>query len=296
MAGRRLGRQARGHDARIPQMSALTAGLALPPPPKAIDWSAKLPGNLGMMGNAQYGDCIDAGVYHGRQVWTANAATLSTAPDADVLKLYEEASGYVPGDPSTDQGGLIQNVLAYWAKTGAPIPGGVDILDAYVEIDELSQQNIQRAIADCGFAMVGFNVPQWFVDQLNAGTLPQTWDVQPDLDNTIVDGHCVILPGYGARGRYRVISWGSKGYWMTPAFEKQFVDEAYALIDKDWLEATGQTPSWFTLPALEAAMAQIKGAPPAAASPAPAAPPERPYRWFDPRGRLGPRLGSLFRR
>jgi hypothetical protein len=53
-----------------------------------------------------------------------------------------------------------------------------------------------------------------------------------------------------------VISWGSL-YTMTPAFFAQFVDEAYALADASWIEATGLSPAGLTIGQLEALMQSL---------------------------------------
>ena len=73
---------------------------------------------------------------------------------------------------------------------------------------------------------------------------PQLWDVDPDADNTIVGGHCVVLPayafqeaanGYIDEATFGLISWGEK-FQMTAAFFRANVDEAYAIADPFWIE------------------------------------------------------------
>ena len=64
-----------------------------------------------------------------------------------------------------------------------------------------------------------------------------------------------------AKGGFSLISWGEK-FWMSNNFFNHFVDEAYGLVDVDWLVATGRTPLGITLTELDAQMAPLKGAPP----------------------------------
>src|SRR5690348_16644723 len=132
----KLGRRPRARSPRVAHMSALTAGRVLPPPPPAADYLSALPDDLGVMLNSELSCCTCSAVYHAIQVWTANAAAaMDTEPDAEVLRLYELACGYVPADPSTDQGGVEQHVLRYWLRRGAPVTTGLNRLGAFVEID-----------------------------------------------------------------------------------------------------------------------------------------------------------------
>lgn len=252
----KYGRLPRARNPRVPHYSAITAGLALPRLPPEIHYGRGMPANLGAMLNDSLGDCTCAGVYHALQVWSFVAAhAMVTEPDADVEALYEQACGYVPGEPNTDQGGVEQDVLGFLLNTGAPVgPNGAERhkIVAFVEVDPAKPDDIRRCVADCALCYIGFTVPAYMPE--SAGS---TWDVDPGGDQTIVGGHCVILVGYDAMG-LDVISWGSF-YRMTWAFFAQFVDEAYAIADPWWIEATGKTPAGLTLPELEAQMAALKG-------------------------------------
>jgi hypothetical protein len=251
----KLGRLPRIYDPRVPKMDKLTRGLAQPAPPPTRDWSTGMPGNLGAMLNDQLGDCTAAAVGHARQVWTFNAnPPIRTIPDALIEKLYEETTGYVPGDPSTDQGGVEQTVLTYWLKHGAPTLAGPDKLAAFVEVNPKYQRSCQRAINDCGVLYIGLEVPNYIMNRPIGP--PTTWDIDPSGDQTIAGGHAVAVIGYNAAG-FKFCSWGG-WYWMTWAFWQAQVDEAYAIVNIDWIEKSGQSPSWFNLPALEVAMNALR--------------------------------------
>jgi len=224
--------------------------MTVPAPPPTRDWSAGMPNNLGAMLNDELGDCTIAGIYHARQIWSFNAnPPIRTAPDAKVLKLYELACGYNPKKPDTDQGGVEQEVLSYWLKNGAPIASGVDTLSAFVEVNPKNRLSCQGSINDCGVLYVGMLVPNYIM----AGAAPPTvWDLDPAGDQGIAGGHAVAVCGYDATG-FKFNSWGM-WYTMTWAFWYKYLDEAYALADPLWIEKSGQSPVWMTLPALEAAM------------------------------------------
>jgi|SRR5579872_1530 len=252
----KLGRRPRAFDNRIPSFTWLTREKALPPPPDAVDWTKTLPVDLHMFQNDSIGDCVEAAYYHALQVWSENAKPpIWTVPDLDVVKLYELSSGYNPNDPNTDQGSVLQTVLAYLVKNGAPVGQQAQHrhkLAAYVEIDVSRLDDIRRVIAECGVCYIGFNVPAYL---MNSGP-PQVWDLNPAGDNTIIGGHCVALAGYQAEGLH-LISWGQT-YRMTWPFFAHFCDEAYAMIDPDWVEKRGTTPGGLSLAELEAAMQAIK--------------------------------------
>jgi len=256
--GFKLGRLARTHDPRVPKLQTLLQGRSLAPPPAQVDYTANMPANLGMMKNDTLGDCTCAAFYHAIQVWSFNAQNaIATEPDIDVVDLYEQACGYNPKHGGEGPGGNEQKVLTFLLNTGAPFgPNGSQRhkIAAFVEVAVSNIPNVKSTIADCGVAYIGFNVPQFIMPQ---GKPPlSVWDVDPSGDNTIVGGHAVVLAGYNATGA-RVISWGQY-YTMTWAFFEKFVDEAYALVDADWIASTGKNPAGLTMQQLEQAMQALK--------------------------------------
>lgn len=263
----KLGRLPRAYSHDIPHMTRMIGPRAvLPPVPPAINWAKGMPADLGMMLNDQLGDCTCAAFMHAIQVWSHATGEMVTEPDTDVLALYEGACGYVDGDSSTDQGGVEQSVLAYLLGTGAPT--GADgktrhKLSAFFEVDVRKPEDVRRVIAECGVCYIGFNVPTYLMQD----GPPQVWDVKPEEDNDIEGGHAVILVGY-AGDHFFVVSWG-RVYQMTSAFFAQFVDEAYALVDANWINAKEMTPLGLTLAQLEEQMAAIKGVSQKAKAPAP---------------------------
>ncbi|MDE2098633.1 MAG: hypothetical protein KGL39_15370 [Patescibacteria group bacterium] len=251
----KLGRLPRARNAWFPHYSALRAGALAVPVPPSVDYTAAIPAALGVMLNDSLGDCAEAGYYHAEQVWSANAnPPMVTAPDASVEQLYSEATGYTPGNPSSDRGTLLQSLLAYLVKTGAPMGQAVPrhkILGAY-EVDPRNAADLNLATWEGGLLYLGFNVPGYLMQGLTApGSL---WDVSPSGDQSIVGGHCVISARYAADGSRGIISWGSKDYAMTEAFWAKYVDEAYVIVTQDWVQSTGRTPGGLTLAQLRAQM------------------------------------------
>ena len=93
-----------------------------------LDWK--------MMLNDTEGDCTCATIGHMITAWTGG----TIVSDEAIQTAYEQACGFDPNDPSTDQGGIIANVLDYFKTSGV---GGYKI-SAHAEVN-LTQMRIQQA-------------------------------------------------------------------------------------------------------------------------------------------------------
>jgi len=254
----KFGRQPRKYDERVPKLSHLAKRLISPTEiPTHVDYGSKLPAWTGMFANDVLGDCTCAAVYHSLQVWSVNSnPPMDQDADVRAIQLYEECCGYVPSDPSTDQGGIEQDVLSYWLNVGVPRGDSTQFtgrqnLTAFVEVDQRSLQNIKASIYEGGLVYIGFLVPSYF----NFG---RVWDINPQGDDTIVAGHAVILTGYDDRtSRFKLLSWGQE-YEMSYNFFLQFCDEAYFLVNAEWITPSGETPLGMDLDALEEAMRGLR--------------------------------------
>lgn len=245
----RMGRLPRAHNPNVMKLSALGS---IPMAPVEANWTKGIK-SWGMMINDQLGDCTCAAVGHALQVWTVNTSKEVTIPDADVLKLYEVACGYNPNDPSTDCGGVEQNVLEYLYKSGIPLANGsVDKILGFAEVNEQNLNEVKLTIAEFGVAYIGIEVPDSIYS--SDGNVQQVWDYVPGAN--IEGGHAIVLVGYDATG-FEFISWGSV-YKMTYEFFKQYCSEAYAIVDHNWIKSTGKTPMGISLVALEQLMSKIK--------------------------------------
>jgi hypothetical protein len=147
--------------------------------------------------------------------------------DADVLRFYEQCSGYVPGHPDTDQGAVMQDCLNNWRKVGL---SGDRIL-AFFQISPTNLSEIKAALWLFGGCYVGLNLPASALDQFDAG---KAWDFDPHADNTIEGGHCVHLGAMDASGLMTVTTWG-RTQKVTPAWWDHFVDECWAIASQDWI-------------------------------------------------------------
>jgi hypothetical protein len=237
---------------QLPHLSALiqaSSTLPLPAPPASVEWTTGMPHDLGMMMNDSLGDCVEAAWGHAQQVWTFNSnPPMVTLSDLTIEQFYEVAGGYILGNSNTDNGTDIQTALLYLINTG--LAGNK--LRAAAFINPNHTDNIKLAIATTGLVYIGFNVPAYLQMLEQPGA---TWDIYPNENGNIIGGHCVILTGY-ADGVYTLISWGST-YKMTEGFFNKFVDEAYALVDKNWINSKGLDPNQEPLSALVQLVTEI---------------------------------------
>jgi hypothetical protein len=106
--------------ARGPRLSLknyLTRALATPP--AAVDYTKAASAELAqVLMNDQLGCCTASGAFHIDGVLLGNAGSPLTWIDEQIVAFYSATTGYIPGDPSTDQGGNEQDVLNYWQSKG----------------------------------------------------------------------------------------------------------------------------------------------------------------------------------
>jgi len=237
----------------------LPARPALPAPPPSIDWSVAVP-SWPMLMNDQIGDCVVAAALHSIQEWRALAGSGFSPTNSDALKVYE-AFGYVPGDPSTDNGIAMLPFLKYWRTHG--IAGHK--ITAFVEVDLNNPIEIKQAIALFGNVFAGFAMPATAANQLGSRILrgyadeKLLWCVPGGLTGDAAPGswggHCVPILEYVAGARYprgyKIVSWGSV-YTATEYFARCYLDEAYAMVSLDFIDNAGLSASGFNLAQLEA--------------------------------------------
>jgi hypothetical protein len=235
----KLGKKPAKLDPRTLKLSKYTASLPAPPP--AVDWTKGVT-SFGEMLNNELGCCTCAAVGHGIQIATLNSpANEVTPPDSLILQLYERACGYVPGDPSTDQGGVIIDVLNY-VRNNHP---GQHLnhhkhkfqLVGYADPNPGDITHIKQAINTFGIDNIGVQLPIsaqaqvgkiWTVTNrsLTGDSAPGSWG-----------GHSLVVVGYTPQyligitwGQIQFIDWG---FWET------YVDESHCLLFLLWKEQYG---------------------------------------------------------
>jgi hypothetical protein len=243
--------------------------VVLPNTPDSEFWQTKVGTNWGMMLNDRIGDCPIAGVGHTIMNWTANASTMVTMPDRNILSVYKAISGY-NGTPDTDTGCCLLDVLKYWKNTGVPTSyttskstfwdsllfwrkkhsvSNLDTISAFVQLDAGNIEHAKESVYLFGSAYIGLSLPNAFNDNAKVWDVPSTgvngnWSPNPN------NGHCVIIVGYDSKYLY-IVSWGML-IPMTYAFYKAYNDESYGILSKDWFREDKLSPSGFNTQQLQA--------------------------------------------
>lgn len=222
----RLGKHVKKHDRRNLQFSRYLP-LTLPMPPPSVDRASRLPKNIGMMANDQYGDCTMAAAGHMVQSWTTYAERgTQTIPDADIVSAYLTIS-------PNDQGAYMLDALNHWYKTGV----GPDRIEGFVEVAPADLTQAKLAIQYFGALYIGMGLPD--VNTFGPWTTP-TGPMNP------YNGHAVCLIGYDDSSQmFKVCTWGE--VWdMSYEWYRKYVDEAYAALnDISLIQSSGLTPSGF---------------------------------------------------
>lgn len=226
---------------------------SLPAPPASRDWlkaaEAQAGAGLGVMLNDRLGCCTIAAKGHAKQIWTANNGTMVTPPDSAILADYERVDGYVNGDPSTDNGGVMTDVEIAWQK-----PGGVagSQIDSWIPIMLGNLDHYRRAIDRYGFADCGIALPLDAQDQA-------IWTLDISGSDKAVagswGGHDAILVAYDSTS-FTFETWGMRQQasndWVI-----SYVDEAYAAICKAFWCPSGTAPNGYTAADLDADLAAV---------------------------------------
>jgi hypothetical protein len=245
--GMKLGKLSAKFLAGLPSIGIVTESLPLPPP--AVDYSTGLH-HLGPMGNNTTADCTVAAIGHAVQTWTSLASTEAVIPDAAIIQMYADESGYVIGDPNTDNGAVASDMLLYWYKN--PIDNHA--LAGFASIRPGNRTSMRDAIYWFGACYIGIQLP---LAVRNGGNwmLPDGQSLTNDWAIGSWGGHAIPAIAYNA-DTVTVISWG-KLLTVNWAFMDAYCDEAYGLLSKDWL-TVGNSPPGLNWQALQDAMNQLR--------------------------------------
>lgn len=260
----KLGKKA--PDNKRPALRLSTLLKTAPAAPPSADYVSEVAA-WPMYMNDTLGICAIAAPGHAIEGWTRYAqGTTTVLPDSAILKGYEDVGGYVPGNPKTDQGCVLQDVLDYWRKTGI---GGDKVL-FFAKVDPQNASEVAAAIYYFGHIIYGIQVPQSAMDQFNAG---QPWDVV-DNDGGNLGGHAINVGAYNDQSMYTAVTWGA-AQKVTQPFFKKYADEAWVVGTADWLNKTsGKSLAGLDLQGLGAEFASLTGDPNPFPNPTPTPTPE----------------------
>ena len=247
MTARRLGRLPVRHDPRTLRLASYLRP-TLPESPPAVDY-ADLVRKWPMYRNDELGCCTMAMVGHQVQAWTAEGRGRRVdLPEAAIVRAYSAVSGYDPGDPSTDRGAVMLDVMRYWRSAGV----GGHLIGAFASVRPSDAETVRVALWLFGGLSVGVSLPRTAEGQ-------RVWDVvadAPEADRAAGSwgGHAISLLSYDRDG-LTCITWGAP-LRMTWRFLATYGDEAFAALSRDFL-AGGRAPNGFDVAALSAGLAAV---------------------------------------
>ncbi len=227
----------------------------LPEPPPSANYAPLAATSLSMIyKNDELGCCVIAGGYHITGVATGNAGAEFCATDEEIVLDYSAIGGYVPGDPSTDNGCDELTAFAYWRDHG--FADGTKIAGA-VALDATNARQVKQAAEIFENLCFAIELPDAWVQDFDL----ETWDVAgpPNPEN----GHCVVGVGYDEEG-VLIATWGRLKKLTWAALATYCVDTAggalYALLTPDQL-AKGATaaPNGFDWATLQVDFAALGG-------------------------------------
>lgn len=234
--------------ARCPRLSLRNyLTLRIPPPPAACDYTKAASSALAnIYGNDTLGDCVIAGMAHLVGLLTGNSgAPQFVFANDQIIALYSAIGGYVPGDPTTDNGCDEQTALNYWENHGAPA-GSTHKIAGWLSVDATDLTEVRTALWLFENLVFGMELPDPWINPMPAAP-GFTWDTagDPDPDN----GHCVVGVGYNAKGVV-IDTWGMTGLVTNAAVAryagKAAGGELYTVVSQDGLnKATKKAPAGF---------------------------------------------------
>lgn len=244
----KLGKKAAKHDPRTLRLANYLPPTAIAPPPSKEDWEKKVK-NWPMMMNDTLGDCTCACAGHMIEQWTTYTDDAYTPDDHAIVGAYSAITGYTPGNPDTDQGAVVVDVLNYWRRTGI---AKRKIL-GYAALEPRNHMQVRDSVVLFGNCYLGVSLPISAQNQ-------RVWSVPPGGPTGqgapgSWGGHAIPVVAYNTRG-LTVVTWGALKH-MTWHFLDTYCDEAYAVLSHDWIAKNKLSPGNFDLEALQADLQQI---------------------------------------
>lgn len=240
-----LGKKAPRHDPRTLQYARYRTP-AIQAAPAQAHWGNGI--GYGMLGNDRAGNCVEAGYAHGSQIMCAHAGHPWEPTTAETIGAYSAMTGYVPGDPSTDQGTDMLTACGYWKNPG--LAGHV--IDAYMAANPQNVAEVREGVAFYGGLYLGVALP--VSAQAQVGSV---WEVTsgPGAQAGSWGGHCVWLTGYTSELLW-CCTWGTLQA-MTWDWLHTYADEAFVFLSQDWMRASGFSPSGLAWGQLQADLANL---------------------------------------
>lgn len=197
------------------------------------------------------GICGWAGPDHIQMAWNqyAHGSCASWGNDT-LLDLYSATGGYVLGDPSTDNGTVLQDNLDYWRKEG--VNGDKILFFGALRPGSWFRAERVAALRAFGGILLGHSWPESAEQQF-----PQALTYVPA--SPVAGGHCTAQLGeLTGQNEIRDACWGQIVAAST-GFLLHTVTEAWVIGSGDFIEVNGRNPSGIDLDGMNQVLADLTG-------------------------------------
>ncbi|PYD63569.1 hypothetical protein [Gluconacetobacter entanii] len=265
MTNRKLG--CRPAETRVgqPMLSAMRGFCARKAPPRLIRDHID-PAPL-MLGNDVLGDCTSAGLGNHARATAALAGYQVDVTTAQAEAFYSLSTGYVPGDPRTDNGGVEVDVLTTAMRDGYAVTNQT-LFPLWGSADPDDLNGVRNIMAGLSAAYLGVQLSESDMWEDENGDLSPVWDTDTpaghgDPTPGSAGGHCLLAWDYTGTDDTDLVTfltWGGKqkGTWRW--FKSRRM-EVHGLAWLQLLSASGLAPTNQEREALLAAnSAYLRGA------------------------------------
>jgi hypothetical protein len=201
-------------------------------------------------------NCGEAMVVHGIEgMRHAAGTTVPSFVAQDAVNLYEPVGGYIPGDPSTDQGTDNDVLVKYWESPGVTCAAdnSIHTIAGSIAVDPTNDLECQIAVYEFASLFCEWNMPitaqgqsTWKVvgDGQTGDSAPGSWG-----------GHDTVTLAYSG-STLDINTWG---LWtpVEKAFRAAYAIGFFAVVAQDMLGRTGVSPTGLDWTALVADLQKI---------------------------------------
>lgn len=196
----------------------------LPVPSFPIDVTEGIT-HFGMLGNDEWGDCVEAGELHQEMTTAAAAGTVGPDPNDTTLALSRARQfagfGDTPPGPGTNMADYLHGLF------------GAGLIKAWAPVDA-SDRETCLGLMEAGFGLlVGVNLFPESMDQFNEG---RPFDAVPGSSPDPQDGHCILWVKSAslAQGMDAFVTWGeiwpATAAWTRAVLHENPNGEAFLVV------------------------------------------------------------------
>ncbi|GBR33992.1 hypothetical protein AA11826_1157 [Komagataeibacter oboediens DSM 11826] len=212
------------HPARLqgpqPVLSGMRAFMARRAPPR-LD-RARIDPAPRMLGNDVLGNCTAAGIGNHIRATAALGGYQITVTTGDAVRFYASSTGYIPGNPLTDQGGAEVDVLTTALRSGYGLTDQT-LFPLWGSVESGDLNGIRNITAGLSAAYLGVRLAMSDMWEDGNGSLAPVWDtITPashgDPSPGSAGGHCLLLWDYAGTADadlVTLLTWGGmqKATW-----------------------------------------------------------------------------------